>query len=70
MFLFHPKTSNFHKSEPIGRRKLRVPSMNNIFNFLSIALQYALSFKRPDFGLKYLVAITPKVQSLKFKANV
>ena len=70
MFLFYPKTSNFHNSEPVGRRKLRVPSMNNIFNFLSIALQYALSFKRPDFGLKYLVAITPKVQSLKFKANV
>ena len=31
---------------------------------------YTISFKRPDFDLKYLVAITPKVQSLKFKANV
>ena len=70
MFLFYPKTSNFHNSEPVGRRKLPVPSMNNIFNFLSIALQYALSFKRSDFGLKCLVTITQKVQSLKFKANV
>ena len=70
MFLFYPKTSNFHNSQPVGRRKLPVPSMNNIFNFLPIALQYALSFKRPDFGLKRLVTITPKGQSLKFKANV
>ena len=69
MFLFYPKSSNFHNSEPVGRRKLPVPSMNNIFNFLSIALQCALSFKRPDFGLKCFVTITPKVQSLKFKAN-
>ena len=70
MFLFYPKTSNFHNSEIVGRRKLPDPSMNNIVNFLSIALQYALSFKRPDFGLKCLVTITPKVQSLKFKANI
>ena len=70
MFLFYPKTSNFHNSEPVGRRKLPVPSVNNICNFLSIALQYALSFKPPDFGLKCLVTKTSKVQSLKFKANV
>ena len=44
--------------------------MNKVFTALSIGLQYTLSFKRPDFVLKYLVAITPKVQSLKFKANV
>ena len=36
---------------------------------LSIGLQNTLLFKRPDFGLKYLVTITPKVQSLKFKSN-
>ena len=41
-----------------------------VFNFLSIGLQYTLLFKRRDFGLKCLVTITPKVQSLKFKANV
>ena len=70
MFLFYRKTSNFRNSEIVGRRKLPDPSMNIIFNVLSIALQYIVSFKRPDFGLKCLVTITPKVQSLKFKANV
>ena len=43
--LFYPKTSNFHNSEMIGRRKLTDLSMNNIFNVLSIGLQYTLSFK-------------------------
>ena len=33
-------------------------------------LFYTLSFKRPDFDLKCLVTITPKLQSLKFRANV
>ena len=70
MFLFYSKTSNFHNSEIVGRRKLPDPSMNNIFDVLLIALQHALSFKRPDFGLKCLVTITPKLQSLKFKANI
>ena len=70
MFLFYAETNNFNNSEIVGRRKLPDPSMNNIFNFLSIDLQYAVSFKRADFGLKCLVAITPKGQSLKFKANV
>ena len=42
---FYPKTSNFHNSEMIGRRKLTDLSMNNIFNVLSIGLQYTLSFK-------------------------
>ena len=70
MFLFCPETNNFNNSEIVGRRKLPDPSMNNIFNVLSIGLQYPLSFKRPDFGLKCLITITPKVQSLKFKANV
>ena len=69
MFHFYRKTSNFHNSEIVGRRKLPDPPMNNISNVLSIALQYIVSFK-PDFGLKYLVTITPKLQSLKFKANV
>ena len=61
MFLFYPKTSNFHNSEIVGRRKRPDPSMNNIFHVLSIVLLYALSYKRPDFGLKCLATITPKV---------
>ena len=44
---FYPKTINFHNSGIVG-------------NVLSIGLQYTLSFKWPDFGLKYLVTITPK----------
>ena len=70
MFLCYRKTSNFRNAEIVGRRKLPDLSMNSIFNVLSIALQYIVSFKRPDFGLKCLVTITSKVQSLKFKANV
>ena len=60
----------FNNSEIVGHRKLHDPSMNKIFNVLSIGLQYTLSYKWPDFGLKCLVAIKPKVQSLKLKANV
>ena len=65
MFLFYPETNNFNNSEIFGRRKLPDPSVNNIFDVLSIGLQYTLSFKRLDFGLKCLVTITPNVQSLK-----
>ena len=65
MFLFYLETNNFNNSEIVGRRTLPDLWMSNIFNVLSI-----ISFKRPDFGLKCLVTITPKVQSLKFKANV
>ena len=68
MFVFYPETSNFHNSEMIGQRKLPDSSMNNIFNILSIGLHCTLSFKRPDFGLKCLVTLTPKTQSLKFKS--
>ena len=67
---FYPKTSNFHNAGMIYLRKLSDPSMNSVFNVLSIGLQYTLSFKRPAFGLKCLVTVTPKVQSLKFKASV
>ena len=69
--LFYSETSNFHNSEIVGRRKLPNPSMNiyMIFNALAIGLQYPLLFKQPDFGLKCLVTIKPKVQSLKFKVN-
>ena len=70
MFLFYPETNNLNNSAIVGRRKLSEHSMNNIFIVLLIALQYTLSFKLPDFGLKCLVTIMPKVESLKFKANV
>ena len=67
---FHPKTSNFHNSGLVGRRQLPDPLMNNTFDVLSISLQYVLLFKWPNFGLKCLVTIAPKGQSLKFKTSV
>ena len=54
---FYPKTINFINSGIVS-------------NVLSTGLQYTLSFKWPDFGLKCLVTITPKSQSLKFKTIV
>ena len=70
MFLFYPESNNFNNSQKVGCRKLPDASMNNVFSILSIGLQYTRSFQQSDFGLKCLVTITPKVQSLKFKANV
>ena len=67
---FYPKASNFHNSGLVGRRQLPDPLMNNTFDVLSISLQYVLSFKWPNFGLKCLVTIAPKGQSLKFKTSV
>ena len=64
MFLFYPEINNFNNSEIAGRRKLPDPSMNNICNVLSIGLRYTLSFKRPDFGLKCLVIMTPKFKQV------
>ena len=57
---FIQKTSNFHNSGMVGRRKPFYPSINNVFNFLSIGSQYAVSFKWHDFGLKCLDTLTPK----------
>ena len=68
--VFYQKTSNFHNSGIIAHGKLSDPSINNIFNVLLSGLKYTLSFKWPNFGLKCLVTITPKGQSLKFKASV
>ena len=67
---FYPKTSNFDNSGMAGRGNLSDTSMNNIFNVLLIGLQYTLWFKQLDFGLKCLVTITSKGQSLKFKASI
>ena len=65
--IFYPESSNFPNSGMVGRRKLPDTSINNIFNTLSIGLQYTLLFKWPDFGH---VTIPLKFQSLKFKASV
>ena len=59
-YVFYPKTSNFHNSGMNGRKNLSDPSMNKMFDVLSIGLQYTLSFKLQDFGLTCLVTITPK----------
>ena len=54
----------------VDRGKLSNLSLNNIFSVLSIGLPYTLSFKWPDFCLKFRVTIMPKGQSLKFKVSV
>ena len=46
---------NLHNSGMAGRRKLPDPSLNCIFNALSIGVQYILSFQRTNFGLKCLL---------------
>ena len=43
---------NLHNSGIVSRRKL--PSLNHIFNALSIGVQYTLSFQLTNFGLKCL----------------
>ena len=58
---FYPKTNNFHNSGMVSRRKLPDLSLNNIFSILLIGLQYTLSFKLLDFGLKCRITIMPKV---------
>ena len=70
LYFLYPKASNFHYSGMICRRKLPDLLLNNIFFALSIGLQYTLSFKWPDFGLRHSVAIMLKIQSLKFSASV
>ena len=46
---------NLHNSGMVGRRKLADPSLNRIFNALSIGVQYTLSFQWTNFGLKCLI---------------
>ena len=46
---------NLHNSGMVGRRKLPDPSLNRIFNALSIGVQYTLSFQWTNFGLKCLL---------------
>ena len=46
---------NLHNAGMIGRRKLLDPSLNCIFNALSIGVQFTLSFQWTNFGLKCLI---------------
>ena len=46
---------NLYNSGMVGRRKLPNPSLNHIFNALSIAVKYTLSFQLTNFGLKCLL---------------
>ena len=62
VYLFCPKngTTDFTKTFIIqewkaARRKLPDPSLNSIFNALSIGVQYTLSFRWTNFGLKCLL---------------
>ena len=60
VFVLSKKRRNwFHKNPhnlgTVGRRKLLDPSLNRIFNALSIGIQYILSFQWTNFGLKCLL---------------
>ena len=46
---------NLHNSGMVGCGKLPDPSLNSIFNALSIGVQYTLSFRWTNFGLKCLL---------------
>ena len=50
----------------VGRRKLPNPSLNRIFNALSIGVQYTLSFQLTNFGMKCLVLL----QKTRFKIKI
>ena len=56
---------NLHNSGMVGRRKLPDPSLNHIFNALSIGVQYTLSFQWTNFGLKCLQQHIQHIQQRK-----
>ena len=66
---------NLHNSRMVSRRKLLDPSLNCIFNVLSIYVQYTLSFQWTNFVLKCLsqentgskVSFLIKLQITEFK---
>ena len=67
VYLFCPKNGaiDFTKwfrnnSAMVGCRKLPDPSLNRIFNALSIGVQYALLFQWTNFGRKCLVKVISK----------
>ena len=47
---------NLHNSGIVDHRKLPDASLNHIFNALSIGVQYTLSFRLTNFGLKCLLS--------------
>ena len=53
----------------VGRRKLPDPSLNHIFNALSIGVQYTLSFQLTNFGLKCLIQWTEVAYSTACNFN-
>ena len=48
---------NHHNSGMVGRRELVDPSLNRMFNALSISVQYTLSFQWTNFDLKCLLKL-------------
>ena len=58
---------NLYNSGMVGRRKLPNPSLNHIFNSLSIGVQYTLSFQLINFGLKCLTKLLlPKTKCMSY----
>ena len=67
--LFYPKTSNFHNSGIIGRRRCLTPQWKTYLMFCRFFYNMH-SFKWHDISLKCLFTITPKGQFLRFKPSV
>ena len=60
-FLSKKRCNGFYKNlQMVGRRKLPNPSLNHIFNALSIGVQYTLLFQLTNFGLKCLIKNSSK----------
>ena len=62
VFVLSEKTAqlilqNLHNSRMVGRRELFDPSLNRIFNALSISVQYTGSFQWTNFDLKCLLKL-------------
>ena len=61
VFILSKKRPNwFQNSGMVRCRKLPDPSLNHIFNALSIGVQYTLSFQWTNFGLKCLLLAEAK----------
>ena len=60
---------NPHNSGMVGCRKLPNPSLNVIFNALSISVKYTLSFQWTNFGLKCLFKVKGSMHFVEQKIN-
>ena len=60
----------FNNSGVVIQKKLPDPSLDKVFNLLSIGLRYTLSFRWSDFGVKYVLTAMLKGQPPNFKASV